>query len=56
MTSSGPDKRPYEPPRMISLAMFAKNEDEMKYAIRQVLPPDAYGVDMRSYLLSEAVL
>ncbi len=56
MLVRSPDKRPYEPPRMISLAMFARNEDEMKYTIRQVLPPDAYGVDMRSYLLSEAML
>lgn len=55
MLVRGPDKRPYEPPRMISLAMFAKTGEEKKYAIRQVLPPDAYGVDMRSYLLNEAV-
>jgi len=55
MLVRSPDKRPYEPPRLISLAMFAREEAEKKYAIRQVLPPDAYGVDMRSYLLNEAV-
>jgi HD-GYP domain-containing protein (c-di-GMP phosphodiesterase class II) len=56
MLVRGPDKRPYEPPRMISLAMFAKEDSEKKYSVRQVLPPDAYGVDMRSYLLNEALL
>ncbi|HEY0634091.1 MAG TPA: DUF3391 domain-containing protein [Gammaproteobacteria bacterium] len=56
MMVRGPDKRPYEPPRLISLAMFANGGEEKKYAIRQVLPPDAYGVDMRSYLLNEALI
>jgi len=56
MLVRSPDKRPYQPPRMISLAMFAKTDEEKKYAIRQVLPPDAYGVDMRSYLLNEALI
>lgn len=57
MLVRAPDKKPYDPPRLISLAMFAKNDAEKKkYAIRQVLPPDAYGVDMRSYLLNEAVI
>lgn len=51
----GPEKRPYAPPRLINLAMFGKSEPQ-KYAIRQVLPPDAYGVDMRSYLLNESLI
>lgn len=56
MMVRGPDKRPYEPPRLISLAMFANGGEKKQYAIRQVLPPDAYGVDMRSYLLNEALI
>ncbi len=56
MMVRSPDKRPYEPPRLINLAMFAKNGEEKRYAVRQVLPPDAYGVDMRSYLLNEALI
>ncbi|HEY0634671.1 MAG TPA: HD-GYP domain-containing protein [Gammaproteobacteria bacterium] len=56
MMVRSPDKRPYEPPRLISLAMFANGGDKKQYAIRQVLPPDAYGVDMRSYLLNESLI
>lgn len=56
MLVRSPEKRPYQPPRMISLARFARTDEEQKYAIRQVLPPDAYGVDMRSYLLNEALI
>jgi len=56
MLVRGPDKKPYDPPRLISLAMFVKTDAEKKYAIRQVLPPDAYGVDIRSYLLNEAMI
>jgi len=59
MLVRGPDKRPYEPPKLISLAMFVKDKDDepdMKYTVRQVLPPDAYGVDMRSYLLNESLI
>ncbi|HEY0721331.1 MAG TPA: HD-GYP domain-containing protein [Gammaproteobacteria bacterium] len=56
MMVRSPDKRPYEPPRLISLAMFADGGQKKQYAIRQVLPPDAYGVDMRSYLLNEALI
>jgi putative nucleotidyltransferase with HDIG domain len=56
MLVRGPDKQPYEPPRLISLAKFVKDNNRKKYAIRQVLPPDAYGVDIRSYLLNEAII
>ncbi len=47
-------KEPVSQPKIISLAFFAKKDPE-KYAVKQVLPPDAYGVDMRSYLLSEVM-
>jgi HD-GYP domain-containing protein (c-di-GMP phosphodiesterase class II) len=56
MLVRGPDKRPYEPPRLLNLALFAKGGEGKGYAIRQVLPPDAYGVDMRSYLLNENLI
>lgn len=57
MLVRSPEKKPYDPPRLISLAMFAKNDsDKKKYSIRQVLPPEAYGVDIRSYLLNEALI
>lgn len=51
-----PNKQPYKPPRLINLANFVKGSESKQYAIRQVLPPDAYGVDIRAYLLSETVL
>lgn len=51
------DKRPYDPPRLINLSSFARKQDSAdRHSIRQVLPPNAYGVDMRAYLLSESVL
>lgn len=48
------DKKSYEPPQVINLALFAQN-DAKKYAIKQVLPPNAYGIDMRSYILNESI-
>ena len=50
------DKRPYKPPRLLNLASFSKGSDKDSYAIRQVLPPNAYGVDMRAYLINENIL
>lgn len=49
------DKKPLDQPRIMNLAMFAKT-DPGKYNIKQVLAPDAYGVDMRSYLLNESFI
>lgn len=51
----GRDKKPFDKPRIMNLAMFAKS-DPGKYTVKQVLPPDSYGVDMRSYLLSEDMI
>ncbi|MDH5783976.1 MAG: DUF3391 domain-containing protein [Chromatiales bacterium] len=48
-------KSPFDKPRIMNLATFAKS-DPGKYVVKQVLPPDAYGVDMRSYLLSEDLI
>lgn len=48
-------KKPFDKPKIMNLAAFAKS-DPGKYVVKQVLPPDAYGVDMRSYLLSEELL
>ncbi len=52
MLVRGPDKRPYKQPRLLNLASFDKGGSTKSYAIRQVLPPNAYGVDIRSYLLA----
>jgi HD-GYP domain-containing protein (c-di-GMP phosphodiesterase class II) len=51
----GRDKKPYDKPKIMNLALFAK-EEPGKYGVKQVLDPDAYGIDMRSYLLSESLL
>ncbi len=51
----GRDKKPFDKPRIMNLAIFAKS-DPGKYVVKQVLPPDSYGVDMRSYLLSEDII
>lgn len=56
MLVRGADKRPYEPPRLVNLALFTEGDAEKGHAIRQVLPPDAYGVDMSSYLLNENLI
>ncbi|NOR52451.1 MAG: DUF3391 domain-containing protein [Gammaproteobacteria bacterium] len=51
----GRDKKSYEKPLIMNLATFAKNEPN-KYVVKQVLPPDAYGIDMRSFLLSAQLI
>lgn len=51
----GRDKRPLAKPRIMNLALFAKEEPE-KYGIREVLNPEIYGVDMRTYLLNESLI
>ena len=51
----GHDKKPLDQPRIMNLSLFAKS-DPGKYVVKQVLAPDAYGVDMRSYLLNEAFI
>lgn len=47
-------KNPVPRPKIISLSRFAK-KDPQRYGVKQVLAPDAYGVDMRSYLLNEVL-
>ena len=49
------DKKPFDQPRIMNLAMFAKS-DPGKHTVKQVLAPDAYGIDMRSYLLNESFI
>lgn len=51
----GQDKKPLDQPRIMNLALFAKS-DPGKYTVKQVLAPDAYGVDMRTYLLNETLV
>ncbi len=48
----GRNKNPLDIPRAINLAQFVKTNPD-KYVVKQVLAPEAYGVDMRSYLLTE---
>jgi len=40
----------------MSLAHFATSENAEKYAIIRVLPLDAYGVDIKSYLQQQGGL
>lgn len=49
-------KKPYLPPHIMSLAHFATSENAEKYAIIRVLPLDAYGVDIKSYLQQQGGL
>jgi HD-GYP domain-containing protein (c-di-GMP phosphodiesterase class II) len=51
----GHDKKIFAKPKIMNLALFAKNEPD-KYGVKQVLNPDAYGIDLRSYLLNESML
>lgn len=51
----GRDKKTFDKPRIMNLATFAKS-DPGKYTVKQVLPPDSYGIDMRSYLLNESLI
>ncbi len=48
------NKKPYMPPRIINLAQYDKVEK--RYDILKVLEPDAYGIDLKSYLLRELPL
>lgn len=43
-------KRPLYPHRVVDLAQHQRGNPEASYAIRQVLPPDAYGVDIGAEL------
>lgn len=51
----GKDKKPFDKPKIMNLAMFAEEEPK-KYAVKQVLNPDTYGIDMRFYLLNESLI
>jgi HD-GYP domain-containing protein (c-di-GMP phosphodiesterase class II) len=51
----GRDKKSFDKPKIMNLALFAK-EEPGRYGIKQVLNSDLYGIDMRSYLLNESML
>lgn len=46
-------KKAYMPPRIINLAHHTALEHSTKYEVSKVLEPDAYGIDLKSYLLRE---
>lgn len=50
-----PDKQPYYPPRLINLSAFCKGKGDNaeEYAIKKVLPRDAYGFDFKAYMRRE---
>lgn len=49
-------KKAYMPPRIINLAQYTNDEYSSKYEVSKVLEPDAYGIDLKSYLLRELPL
>lgn len=49
------DKQAYLPPRIMNLVQFTTHDDATRYAISHVLASDAYGIDLRAYMLSESV-
>jgi HD-GYP domain-containing protein (c-di-GMP phosphodiesterase class II) len=47
-------KKPYMPPKIIQLAQFKEEgKDIGKYEIKRVLDSDAYGIDLKTYLLRQ---
>jgi len=50
------NKKAYMPPKIINLAQHTAIEYSSKYEINKVLEPDAYGIDLKSYLLRELPL
>jgi HD-GYP domain-containing protein (c-di-GMP phosphodiesterase class II) len=49
-------KKPYLPPKIINLAQYTSEEHRRDYEISKVLESDAYGIDLKSYLLRELPL
>ncbi|WP_455205950.1 HD-GYP domain-containing protein [Kaarinaea lacus] len=47
------DKQPYEPPKIINLESFCKQESNGKIEIRRVVKPDVFSIDVRNYILRE---
>lgn len=50
------EKRPYFPPKILNLAQYKPEDFRGSYEIKRVLEPDAYGIDLKSYLLRELYL
>jgi len=48
------NKNPYYPPRVINMYDLRDSEEADDIEIIRVLPPDAFGIDLKSYLLREA--
>lgn len=49
-------KKAYLPPKIINLAQYAAQKHRSDYEISKVLESDAYGIDLKSYLLRELPL
>ena len=49
-------KKAYLPPKIINLAQYTDLEHRSEYEISKVLESDAYGIDLKSYLLRELPL
>jgi putative nucleotidyltransferase with HDIG domain len=48
-----PAKQPVYPPRIINLRHYRGLAESEKFAIRRVLQPNAYGIDLKQYMLRE---
>ncbi|NNG14652.1 MAG: HD-GYP domain-containing protein [Gammaproteobacteria bacterium] len=49
-------KKPYLPPKIINLSQYIAQKPRSDYEISKVLESDAYGIDLKSYLLRELPL
>ena len=46
-------KQPIYPPRIVNLRHYRGLAESEKYAVRRVLQPNAYGIDLKKYMLRE---
>ena len=46
-------KQPIYPPRIVNLRHYRGLTESEKYAVRRVLQPNAYGIDLKKYMLRE---
>ncbi len=50
------EKKAYFPPRILNLAQYTGDDLQAPYEIKKVLDADAYGIDLKGYLLRELPL
>jgi hypothetical protein len=46
-------KQQIYPPNIINLKLYRSTDAASRYSIRRVLQPNAYGIDLKQYMLRE---